>query len=421
MRYSVAFPRFNYTAPARAPSLVLETASPQSFRRDVRVIGLIGTAHAFSHFFQLALPPLFPLLRAEFDVSWTLLGVLVGVFYAASGVTQFVAGFAVDRIGARPVLLSGLGLLAGGTVAASLAPGAHWLFPVVALMGIGNGVFHPCDFAILNANVTPRRLGYAYSTHGIGGSLGYALSPVVSYALAAAFNWRVALACMGVAGLCALGVLAAQRVHLTSQRAIDAHGRSLKGSMSLFLQPAIMLCFGYFVVQTTGSMGLQTFLPSALNSGLAIPLALAASAVTAYLLGSTGGIFAGGFLAARTDRHDLVAATGLLAGASLLATVGLGMVGAAAVIPLFALVGFAIGCTGPSRDLIVRNATPKGASGRVYGFVYSGLDLGSMLGPVWFGLMLDHGLGREMFYVVAVLLALAVGTVVRVRRASAPA
>ncbi|HTQ00902.1 MAG TPA: MFS transporter [Casimicrobiaceae bacterium] len=399
----------------------METASPESFRRDVRVIGLIGSAHAFSHFFQLALPPLFPLLRAEFDVSWTLLGILVGVFYAASGVTQFAAGFAVDRIGARPVLLGGLGLLAGGTVAASLAPGAHWLFPVVVLMGIGNGVFHPCDFAILNASVTPRRLGYAYSTHGIGGSLGYALSPVVSYALAAAFNWRVALACMGVAGLCALGVLAAQRVYLTSQRASDAHAHSLKGSMSLFLQPAILLCFGYFVVQTTGSMGLQTFLPSALNSGLAIPLALAASAVTAYLLGSTGGIFAGGFLAARTERHDLVAATGLLAGASLLATVGLGIVGATAVIPLFALVGFAIGCTGPSRDLIVRNATPKGASGRVYGFVYSGLDLGSMLGPVWFGLMLDHGLGREMFYVVAVLLALAVGTVVRVRRAVVPA
>ena len=80
-----------------------------------------------------------------------------------------------------------------------------------------------------------------------------------------------------------------------------------------------------------------------------------------------------------------------------------------------------LGTTGPSRDLIVRNATPKGAAGRVYGFVYSGLDLGAMLGPVWFGLMLDHGLGREMFYVVAGLLVLAVGTVVRVRRAMAAA
>ena len=394
-----------------------ETASPESLRRDVRVIGLVGTAHASSHFLQLALPPLFPLLREYFDVSWTLLGFLVGVFYGASGVTQFVAGFAVDRFGARPVLLCGLGLLAGGTVAASLAPSAYWLFPLVALMGIGNGVFHPCDFAILNANVAPRRLGYAYSTHGVGGNLGYAAAPIASYALAAAFGWRVALVCMGVAGLVMLGVLAQQRAYLTSHRAHDAHTHTLSGSMELFLQPAIALCFCYFVVQTMAAVGLQTFLPSALNSGLGIPLVVAASALTAYLLGGTGGIVAGGFLAARTSRHDLVAAGGLLAGASLLAVVGIGGVSSAAVVPLLALVGFVLGTTGPSRDLIVRNATPKGAAGRVYGFVYSGLDLGAMVAPIWLGIMLDHALGREMFYVVAALLALAVATVVRVRRA----
>jgi len=423
VRYSVELPRF-YLHPAVSPRrhrLVLETAAPESFQRDVRIITLVGVAHAFSHFFQLALPPLFPILRSEFDASWTVLGLLVGVFYAASGITQFVAGFAVDRFGARPVLLGGLGLLAGGTVLAGMAPGAYWLFPIVALMGVGNGVFHPCDFAILNANVATRRLGYAYSTHGVGGSLGYALSPVVSYALAVAFNWRVALAVMGVAGLVALSVLASQRSYLTSHRAADAHTHTLKGSMGLFLQPAIMLCFAYFVIQTMASVGLQTFLPSALNAGLEVPLVLATSAVTAYLLGGTGGIVAGGFLAARTQRHDLVAAAGLLAGASLLAVVATGVVPIAAIVPMLALVGFVIGCTGPSRDLIVRNATPKGAAGRVYGFVYSGLDLGAMVGPVWFGLMLDHGQGREMFYVVAVLLALAVGTVVRVRRAIVPA
>ena len=164
-------------------------------------------------------------------------------------------------------------------------------------------------------------------------------------------------------------------------------------------------------------MGLQTFLPSALNAGLAVPLVLATSAVTAYLLGGTAGIVAGGFLAARTSRHDVVASTGLLAGASLLVVVAFGSLPIPAIIPVFALVGFALGSTGPSRDLIVRNAAPKGAAGRVYGFVYSGLDLGAMVGPVWFGLMLDHALGREMFYVVAGLLVLAVGTVFRVRRA----
>ena len=410
-------------APRRAPppgedaAGVVGGATPDSFRRDVRVIGLIGVAHAFSHFFQLALPPLFPLLRVEFDVSWTLLGLLVGVFYGASGVTQFAAGFVVDRLGARPVLLGGLGLLAGGTVVAALAPGAYWLFPIVALMGVGNGVFHPADFAILNANVAPRRLGYAYSTHGVGGNIGYAMAPIVGYALAAAFNWRVALACMGVVGMIALGVLASQRTYLTSHRAPDAHTHTLAGSMALFTQPAIALCFCYFMIQTMAAVGLQTFLPSALNTGLAVPLILATSAVTAYLLGGTAGILAGGFLAARTTRHDRVAATGLLAGAMLLGIVATGAVPVPMIVPIFALTGFVMGTTGPSRDLIVRNATPKGAAGRVYGFVYSGLDLGAMVGPIWFGLMLDHALGREMFYVVAALLVLAVGTVIRVRRA----
>ena len=197
----------------------MENASPESFRRDVRVIGLIGVAHAFSHFFQLALPPLFPLLRAEFDVSWTLLGTLVGVFFAASGITQFTVGFLVDRFGARPLLLGGFGLIAGGTVLASLAPSASWLFPIVMLMGVGNGVFHPCDFAILNANVASRRLGHAYSMHGVGGNLGYAVAPIVSFALASAFDWRVALGVMGSVGLVVLAVLFWQRVHLTSHRA----------------------------------------------------------------------------------------------------------------------------------------------------------------------------------------------------------
>jgi len=414
LRYSGDF----VAKPDSSLHVSLETVPAESFRRDVRIIGLVGTAHAFSHFFQLALAPLFPLLRAEFDVSWTLLGLLVGVFYAASGVTQFAAGFVVDRAGARPVLLTGLGLLACGTILASVAPGVYWLFPVVALMGVGNGVFHPADFAILNANIAPRRLGYAYSTHGIGGNLGYALSPIVSFSIASVYGWRVALAVMGTMGVVALGVLASQRRLLTSHRTSDAHAASRRGAMELFLQPAIVLCFCYFVAQTMASVGLQTFLPSALNAGFDVPLALATSAVTGYLLGSTAGIAAGGYFATRTQRHDRIAAAGLLAGAALLAFVATGWVPMFLLLPLFVTAGFALGATGPSRDLIVRNATPKGAAGRVYGFVYSGLDLGATIGPVWFGFMLDNGHPRQMFLVVSILLVVAVGTVLQARRSN---
>ncbi len=146
-------------------------------------------------------------------------------------------------------------------------------------------------------------------------------------------------------------------------------------------------------------------------------MALAASAITAYLLGSTAGILAGGFLAARTTHHDRVAAAGLLGGAVLLGLVATGIIGNAALLPLFAMTGFVLGATGPSRDLIVRNATPRGASGRVYGFVYSGLDVGSTIAPIWFGAMLDHGMGRGMFLAIAATLLVAIGTVVRIRTA----
>jgi len=396
----------------------LELSHPDSLRRDAKLIGLVGLAHGLSHFFQLALPPLFPLLRSEFGVSYATLGALVGVFYAASGITQFASGFAVDRLGARPVLLSGLALLAGGTALASLAPGIAWLFPIVALMGVGNGVFHPADFAILNANVAPRRLGHAYSSHGIGGNLGYALAPVMSFALGTAFGWRAALVAMCALGVVGLVVIASQRALLVSHRADDAHLHTLSGSVALFVQAPILLCFAYFVIQTMAGVGLQTFMPSALNAGLGVPLALATSALTAYLLGGTAGIFVGGFLAAKTARHDRVAATGLLVAALLLVAMVTVGVALPVVLPLVTVVGFALGATGPSRDLIVRNATPKGAAGRVYGFVYSGLDLGAMLGPIAFGLLLDQGLAREMFFGVAGCLTLAIGTVVQARRAS---
>jgi MFS family permease len=148
-------------------------------------------------------------------------------------------------------------------------------------------------------------------------------------------------------------------------------------------------------------------------------LVVATSAVTAYLLGGTAGIVIGGFLAVRTARHDRVAATGLVIGAALLALVAANAVPLPWLVPTFVIVGLFIGATSPSRDLIVRNATPKGAAGRVYGFVYSGLDLGAMLGPIWFGIMLDHGLAREMFVLIGALFIVAIGTVIQVRRVAA--
>jgi len=76
-------------APAPAPA-------PASLRSDARCIGLIGFAHAGSHFFQLILPPLFPWLMREFDLSFTEVGAVMTLFFVISGFGQALAGFAVD-------------------------------------------------------------------------------------------------------------------------------------------------------------------------------------------------------------------------------------------------------------------------------------------------------------------------------------
>src|SRR3954467_8202869 len=117
-----------------------------SFRRDAQVIGLVGLAHGTSHFFHLALAPLFPWLKDAFAVSYAELGLLMSVFFIVSGIGQALAGFAVARGGALRVLRGGIALLGISAVglAASQTYGMLALFAGVA--GLGNCVFPPADF-----------------------------------------------------------------------------------------------------------------------------------------------------------------------------------------------------------------------------------------------------------------------------------
>jgi MFS family permease len=147
----------------------------------------------------------------------------------------------------------------------------------------------------------------------------------------------------------------------------------------------VLAAFAYFTLLATSLIGIQTFSVTALVALYDAPLALATGALTAFLLGSSGGILLGGFLADHTRRHDLVAGAGMLAGALLALVLATGALGLAALPVVMAVTGFALGVTSPSRDMLVRQATPRGASGKVYGFVYSGLDLGSSLTPLLFG------------------------------------
>ena len=95
-------------------------------RNDATVIGLISFAHGMSHFYQLLLAPLFPFIRDELGVSYAALGFLVALFYTLSALFQPLAGFVVDRYGARPVLLGGIAFFVLGS-ALKAYPRRCWL------------------------------------------------------------------------------------------------------------------------------------------------------------------------------------------------------------------------------------------------------------------------------------------------------
>jgi len=386
------------------------SAAADSLRQDVKVIGLVALAHGLSHFYQIATAVLFPLIKDDLGVSYAALGSTVALYYIVSGICQTLAGFAVDRYGARRVLFAGLALAVAGALLAGMAQNFPMLVAAAVVGGLGNSVFHPVDFSILNARVDKARLGYAFSWHGIAGYLGYAAAPAYGIAMASAFGWRGALLGAAAIGAAVVALLALQGARL---QAAPVRQRQPGSALHALLQAPVLMCFGYFVMIGVGFIAIQTFGIATMVSLYGVNVALASAALTAFLLGGATGIFFGGFLAVRATRHDLVAVSGMAASATLMLVLASAWLPAAALPLLLGAAGFAGGLTNPSRDLIVRASTPAGATGRVYGFVYSGLDVGSMVTPVIFGLLLDRGQPAAVFYTVVAVLAVSILTVLQ--------
>jgi MFS transporter, FSR family, fosmidomycin resistance protein len=386
--------------------------------RDIRVMSLIGLAHGVSHFFQLVLPPLFPLVKDALGVSYTELGLVMAVVFTISGFAQVAAGFVVDRFGPQRVLPAGIALIGLASVVAGMAQGFWTLLPFAVLLGLGNSVFHPADYAVLSARVTPSRMAKAYSVHSVMGTLGWAAAPVTMIGLAERYGWRTALMGAGLAGMAFAALISLEHRQL---RAESHHAHQAEAyDWRLLLTAPILSCFLYFALLSVAQGGTQNFLPTLLPLVQEISYVAAASATTMYLIGSAAGNVAGGVVADISPNHARIVGLGL-AGAGLVTLIlGYATMPAVILFAAVALTGFLTGATTPSRDMLVRAATPRGATGKVFGFVYSGLDLGSVLAPLIIGAMLDRNLARATFAVMAAGLMLTILSAFLVKR-QAPA
>jgi MFS transporter, FSR family, fosmidomycin resistance protein len=340
---------------------------------ELRVVAPICAAHFVSHYYMIMLAPLFAFVRADYGVSYTDLALALTAFNVVSAALQTPVGFLVDRIGPRVVLIAGVAIGAAAFAVAGLVHSFVVFIAMYAVAGLGNTAYHPADYSLLS-RTPPGRIGQVFSFHTFSGILGGAVAPVTLLAMQSRFGWRGAYVGAALLGLAIL-------VPLLIWRSGD-------------------------------QLSERRFLVVALGALYGTPDTLANGALTALLLMNALGVLIGGALAVRTKRHATVAALGLACAGISTALVGFAGGYAFALIILTSLSGLFVGITSPSRDMLVRAVTPLGAYGRVFGFVSSGFNIGAMIAPTVYGMMMDHGAPRALFLFSAGCSILCIGTVI---------
>jgi MFS family permease len=384
------------------------------------VIGLVSIAHMISHYSQLLLAPLFPWLKEAFQVSYTELGFLMTLFFVVSCAVQTTSGFLVDRFGPRPILFAGLALIGLAAMGYASSTSYAMLAASAIVGGIGNGVFHPVDYTLLNRKIHPLRLGHAYSVHGITGSLGWALAPAMLVPITLLSSWRVALVCAGVLAWSVLLLVWLQRKRLVLAPTVAKAGAQASGAeegkLDFLRIPAVWMCFAFFFFNAIALSVVQAFAPEAARQLHDFPLALVAVCLTIYMVCAAAGMVLGGFLASDPARCERIVGIGFGIAACVAAIIGFAPVPGMAVPVLFGVMGFASGIAGPSRDLLVKKSTPDNATGRVYGVVYSGLDIGQAISPLIFGRLMDHGNYQGIWLGLVIVQGMLIFSAFRVRR-----
>ena len=387
----------------------------------MRIVGAVSAAHFVSHYYILLLAPLLPFVRAEYGVSYVEIGVALAAFNVVSTVLQTPVGFLVDWLGARILLIAGLAIGASAFTVAGLVDSFWVMVAMFALAGVGNTVYHPADYALLSHHVPSDRIGQAFSVHTFAGMLGSAVAPASLLLMQSLWGWRGAFVGAGLLGFAVAAVLLTLRDNaevktIPAPRDADAN---VAAGWRLLLSPPILLNLVFFVLLAMLSGGTNNYSVVALGALYGTPVTTANAALSGNLLLSAIGVLIGGVLVVRTTRHGLVATAGLAGIALFIALVAQIDLGSLALVAAMSAAGFCSGVIMPSRDMIVREVTPPGSFGKVFGFVTTGFNIGGIISPLIFGAIMDHGSPKLVFLLVAAFSLIAIVTVATLPRRTA--
>jgi MFS family permease len=388
-------------------------------RKERKVINLVSAAHFFSHFFILTLPPLFLTIKEDLNITFTQLGMMVSVYAVGSFVGQYPMGVFADKYGPRWILICGILIVSVAFILMGLIP-VYWIMVGLALMaGLGDSVFHPANFVVLTASVAPERSGRAYAFHAFAGFAGFAAAPIVVDAFRVFWNWHFALISVGCLGVIMTLVLISnkdlligeeKKSHLDQVLAPSGKPAQVMGVLEFIKFPPILILFFFYVAVALAGSGIQQFSPSALPVMYEADVSAANQVLFVYMVTISIGILAGGYIADKVTRLDMVATVGYLIGIIMICVVALKALPFIFAAAALAIAGFMMGIVMPSRDVLVRAVTPKGNAGKAFGFVNSGFGFAGIIGPLIFGRIMDSGQITWIYYGAAIFMGLTIIT-----------
>jgi len=271
-------------------------------REERKIIGVTTAAHGLNHGFILIFSAVLPMLQESFETSYFHLGLIGNICFLAYGLGSLPAGILADRIGSR-ILIS---LYLFGAALSSLLiyfSNSIVMFGVlIGVVGIFCSTYHPASNTLISTGF--QKPGRGFGIHGVSGSLGVALTPLVAGVLASALGWKTAYAIFGLAGV-AVGVASITLREVPQKNPEDdIKGGVFQKEERVSLLPLIVFFISSAIVGLC-YRGVLTFLPTYMAQKVQIdflPLgsvALGGMMATIALLFGTIGQYMGGTLSDR--------------------------------------------------------------------------------------------------------------------------
>jgi MFS family permease len=256
------------------------------------------------------LTALIPLIRAGLGLSYLQSGVLLSAYTITSGLSQFAGGWIGDRMRRSIVMAIGLGGVGVMGLAVGLSPSYYPMLVILVVMGIFAGGYHPSAVSLLSSLYEQERRGKVIALHMVGGSIGFAIGPVLGGFIAEYLGWRYAYFILSLSALAAAllvfnkfrrGVPAVQSARRADVQAVKRGGMSL----TTVLRP-IVIIFVLAVSMQLIAGSAMAFLPIYLVDKHGIAPATATLMMGIIRGGGIAGSLFGGWLSDRWGRNRAI-------------------------------------------------------------------------------------------------------------------